>query len=189
MVIGGKKIKRNQSYKELNHYYYQVVKSMARESLSELKFVKIISHNVSKTSDSIYFDFKMNHHEHLFTLSLRTHQPSVYTDYYFYVYLHHYDSLSELKTAIQGQLIAYYNKKANELGIVKKPKDYTQPAHYQHTNKRRKKRTLQMCQHCFNESFHQLMNEVNEENGLAKQMKVNHCVRGDFKRCQVHRKL
>jgi len=117
MVIGGKEVKRNQDFKELDGDYFQTIKSLAQQSLSELKFVKVISHNISKTSDSMYFNFEMSHHEHQFTLSLRTHRPRVYDDNYFYVYLYEYENGSELKTAIQEQLIAYYSPKAIKLGI------------------------------------------------------------------------
>jgi len=182
MVIGGKKVERGQNFKELNEHYFQAIKSLAQQSLSELKFVKLISHNISKTSDSMYFNFEMKHHEHRFTLSLRTHQPRVYDANYFYIYLYEYENGSELKTDIQEQLITYYNKQAS---------DYAHPAYSHHTNKKQKmqKRALERCQHCINESFHQLINKINKDNQLAKQMKVNRCVRGHFKRCQASSKL
>jgi len=189
MVIGGRKIKKGQKIKELDEYYFQAIKSIARESLSELKFVTIVTHKCSKSTDSIYFKFKVNHHESVYTLSLRTHRPKEYEDHYFYVYLYDYDTLAEVKTAIQGQLIAHYNKKANKLGIVKQLKDYAKPPHSYHTTKKRKnKNQKKVCSLCFNEPFHQLMHEVNNRNQLGKPIIEINCTQGHFKRCRGNKK-
>ena len=165
MVIDGKKIKRYQDFKSLNDYYFQAIKSIARESLTELKFVKIETHNISKTTDSIYFKFKMNHHTGSFTLSLRTHEPREEEDHYFYLYLYDYDNLAQLRTAIQGQLIAHYNKKANKLGIAKEINAYKKRSHYhQSLLKKKKKNRVKVDNLCLDDSFQQFMEDFNNQN-------------------------
>jgi len=165
MVIGGKEIRRYQNFKKLDNYYFQTIKSIARESLSELKFVSIESHNVSKSTDSIYFKFKLNHHTSSFTLSLRTHQPKEITENYFYFYLYNYDNLTDLKRTIQKQLIIYYNKKANELGIAKASSEYKKKPHnHQASLKKKKKNRTKVCSLCPHDSFYQFMREVNNQN-------------------------
>jgi len=165
MVIGGKEIKRHQNFKKLDNYYFQALKSIARESLSELKFISIETHNVSKTSDSIYFKFKLNHHEGSFTLSLRTHPPKEEAENYFYFYLYDYKSLAELKKSIQMQLIIRYNKKAAELGIVKEISEYKKkPYNHNAAVKKKKKNRPKMCSLVrSNNSLHRLMREINND--------------------------
>ena len=188
MMISGKSVEKGQNDKKLDDYYFQVIKSIAWESLAELRFVKIVSHKRSKSTDSVYFKFKMNHHECVFTISLRTHRPKEYEDHYFYVYLYDYDTLAEVKAAIQGQLIAHYNKKANKLGIVKQLKDYAKPSHSYHTTEKRKnKKQKTECLLCFNVSFHQLMNEINNEDQLRKSIKEVNCTKG-LKKCRFSEK-
>jgi len=171
MVISGKEVRQDQNSKELDGYYFQTIKFIARESLTELKFVKIETHNISKSTDSIYFKFKMNHHTNSFTLSLRTHEPKEYADNYFYLYLYDYDNLAELKTAIQEQLITHYNKKASKLGIAKKMSEYTKKPHNHHLSlkKKKKNRTKINTLHA-HDSFHYFMREINNQNQLGKHL-------------------
>jgi len=163
MVIGGKEIRRYQCFKNLDNYYFQALKFIARESLTELKFVSIETHNLSKSTDSIYFKFKLNHHEDSFTLSLRTHPPKEEVENYFYFYLYNYKSLAELKREIQNRLIIRYNKKADELGIAKEKSEYKKPQHNHSGSLRKKKknrpRTCSLL--CPDDSFNQLMGEIN----------------------------
>jgi len=165
MVIDGKEIRRYQNFKNLNDYYFQAIKSIARESLTELKFIKIETHNISKTTDSIYFKFKMNHHINSFTLSLRTHKPKEHADHYFYLYLYDYDNLAELKAAIQGQLIDHYNKKANKLGIAKEISEYKKKSHYHQSSvKKKKKNRVKVDNLCLDDSFQQFMKDFHNQN-------------------------
>jgi len=163
MVIGGKEIRKYQCFKRLDDYYFQAIKSIARESLSELKFVNIETHNVSKSSDSIYFKFKLNHHKDSFTLSLRTHPPREETENYFYFYLYDYESLAKLKREIQRRLIIRYNKKAYILGIAKEVSEYKKKPHsHRASPKKKKKSRTEICSLLHSdESFHQLMREIN----------------------------
>jgi len=165
MVIGGKEIRKYQCFKKLDDYYFQAIKSIARESLSELKFVSIETHNVSKSTDSIYFKFKLNHHEGTFTLSLRTHPPKEETEDYFYFYLYNFNTISELKDSIQKRLIIHYNKKAYELGIAKDMNEYKRKPHNHGSSlKKKKKNRTKICSLCPHDSFHQLMGEINSGN-------------------------
>jgi len=166
MVIGGKEIKRYQNFKNLDDYYFQAIKSIARESLSELKFVSIETHNVSKSSDSIYFKFKLNHHEDSFTLSLRTHSPKEEIENYFYFYLYDYETLAELKMEIQMRLIIHYNKTAYKLGIAKEMSEYKKKPHsHKASVKKKKKNRAKVCSMLDPEdSFQQLMGEINDGN-------------------------
>ena len=170
MVIGGKKIERNQNSKELDDHYFQAIKSIVRETLSELNFVQFVSYKRSKSTDSMYFKFKMNHHEQVFKLSLRTHLPKAYEDNQFYIYLYEYDHLPELKIEIQEQLISFYNKRANELVIIKNPISYKRTKHNHRTRRKRRINQRKVDSLYFNEPFHQLMNEINNRNQLDKEM-------------------
>ena len=162
MVIGETKVKKDQNISELDECYFETIKSITYKSLSELKFVKLVSYQRSKSTDSIYFTFSMNHHDQVFTLSLRTHPPKECRDNYFYVFLYDYDNLGELKATIQDQLIAQ-NKKMNK----KKLNAYAHSPHNHRTTKKKKRKNQKkLCNLCFNTSFHQLMNEVNNRNQL-----------------------
>ena len=141
MIIDGTKVERGQNFKELNEHYFQAIQSIVAEALFELKFVQLINYRQSKTTDSAYFRFTMNHHDCLFTLSLRNHLPSEYKNAHFYIYLYDYDYLEELKTEIKEQLSDYYHKRSNKLIIVKRRNGYANSSRIPHTKKRRKKKT------------------------------------------------
>jgi len=160
VTIDGKKIKRYQNFKKLNDYYFQAIKSIARESLSELTFVSIKSHNISKSTDSIYFEFEISHHSEIFTISLRTHQPREVAENYFYFYLYDYKNLIELKKAIQRQLIDYYNKnETKDLSqYIKKPYSLNK------ATLKKYKRNQTKPRQCRHQSFNQLMKKINQKN-------------------------
>jgi len=75
-MIDGIKVTRDQNIETLDEDYFQAIQSITKEALSELKFVQFISYKHSKSTDSMYFKFEMNHHRCIFTLSLRTHPPT-----------------------------------------------------------------------------------------------------------------
>jgi len=142
MIINGMKIKRYQNFKKLDTYYFNAIKNITRESLASLSFVIIESHNVSKTTDSIYFKIKMNHHDEIFTVSLRNHAPQEVKENYFYIYLYQYENLSQLKSGIQKELINYYKKKASTLGILRSGEAYVKNIYsYNHNSAAKRKKS------------------------------------------------
>jgi len=164
MVINGKEIKRNQNFKKLDSYYFQAIKSIARESLTELRFVKIQTHYVSRSTDSIYFEFKLNHHSETFTLSLRTHAPRKFEENYFYIYLYNYKNLADLKNGIQVQLFRHYDKKAIKLGFAKEFETYQRKNHnHQNSLKSKKKNRTKICSMNTHDAFHQFLREFNQQ--------------------------
>jgi len=165
MVINGKEIKRYQNFKKLDSYYYQTVKTVAREALNELRFIEIKTHYVSKSSDSIYFTFHMNHHEESFVLSLRNHLPKEYQENYFYIYLHQYSSIAEIKRNIQKQVIIHYNKMAEQIGIRKIDSDHPNKRHnHNSTLKKKRKNRTKMCSTHAQQSFDMLVKQINKGN-------------------------
>ena len=171
MVIGGKEIKRHQDFKNLDDYYFQALKSIARDSLSELTFLNIENHNLSKSSDSIYFNFTLNHHEDVFTLSLRTHRPKEYLKNYFYFYLYNYDNLRQLRKAIQKEIVSFYNKKAGKLGISKSISDYKRKPHnHQASLKKKKKNRTKLYSFNAHDSLNRFMREVNHKTQKQKHL-------------------
>ena len=168
MILGGQQVKKYQNAKKIDRSYYSKVADLAREALTELTFVQTKDRQISKTTDSIYCNFKMNHHENVFTLSLRNHSPQIHKENYFYFYVNYYKTPLELKKAIQRELIRYYNVTASKLKIAKCATSYIKQPH-SHTNHEKKKtkksmkgkRWLQRKQKQEVASFMQLMDEIN----------------------------
>jgi|GEM_PF-2482837 len=169
MMINGIKIKKFQQLKELNDAYFTTISRIVRDALSELTFVTISSRYCSKSTDSIYFYFKMKHHHLPFALSVRTHFPLEAVDNYFYFYLFEYANPTELKKAIQKELIVHYVLKTTTLALQKKePSAYIRTAHrYQNpVSKKKKKKKAPDPIRQANDSFLALMNEINAKNKI-----------------------
>jgi len=171
MVINGIKIKKFQQLKKLNDAYFTAISQIVREALSELTFITIDSRYNSKSTDSIYFFFKMKHHHLPFVLSVRTHFPLETADNYFYFYLFEYGSPTELKKAIQKELIFHYELKTTTLAFPKKdPSAYIRTAHSCKNpvnKKKKKKKNVRDPIKESNDSFLALMNEINVKNVIS----------------------
>ena len=160
MVIGGKRIERFQKKKEVSNYYYNAIKTEVRNAIFELPFLQVISTYVSKSTESLYFNVRVNHTNEIFVLSLRTHYPVEEKENHLYFYLDRYDSLKSLREDIQIQLMAQYEQLLREQGLEVTEVKKRKPFSYQ-TAKKSKNKKSKECGFDYEASFNQLMQEVN----------------------------
>ena len=161
MVIDGKRVARFQKKDEVSDYYYNAIKREVRDAVSELPFSQVIGSHVSKSTESLYFDIRMNHTNEVFTLSFRTHCPAEVKENHLYFYLNEYRTLKSLRTDIQEQLMAQYEQLLREQGIEVKEIKKREPFIYRTSMKKSKNKKSKENGFDYEGSFDQLMQEVN----------------------------
>jgi len=162
MMIDGKQIERFQKKKAVSNYYYNVIKTEVRHAISELPFLKIVGFYISKSTESLYFEVRMNRIDEIFILSFRTHHPLEIKANYLYFYLDRYSTLKSLRADIQMTLIAQYKHSLQKQGLeVKEIKKRKPFIHQTAVKKKSKNKKCQKNDFSYENSFNQFMQEVN----------------------------
>ena len=161
-MIDGRRVARLQRKDEVSDYYYNAIKTEVRNAIFELPFLQVISTYVSKSTESLYFNVRINHASEVFVLSFRTHHPFEFKENHLYFYLDRYSTLKSLRADIQKRLIAQYKKLLREQGLKIKEIKMRKPFTYQTTMKKKSKnKKSKECDFDYEASFNQLMQEVN----------------------------
>lgn len=162
MMIAGKNIEWGQK-RPISTYYFNTLKTLIRQALSELEIANIKTHNVSKSTDSIYFQIEFPGIEEIYTISLRTHKVHKVLNNYIYIYINNFNSLRCLVSHVQKKVVSEYRKLTNENvnieDVIKLEVQHQQKkAHTNKPNKKLRKTTLRFNE---NSSLSDLMTEIN----------------------------
>ena len=143
-------------------YYYNAIKTEVRNAISELPFLQVVGSYVSKSTESLYFDVKMNRTNEVFVLSFRTHHPIEEKINYLYFYLDGYSTLKSLRADIQKRLIAQYKHSLQEQALEGKEVEIRKSfVHQTALKKKLKNRKRKETGFDYPASFNRLLKEVN----------------------------
>lgn len=161
MMIAGVEVSFYQKKIDTNERYYQILVSSVKTELRKITKVVKVMEEVSKTTDSIYFNVTLEGLREKLVVSLRTHRPKDMQDNYIYFYLPKYESLGELTQHIVRKVSLAYNIRAEKEGlggkaIIKESKTISRSTH-----KKKKKVSKWDDKHLDNPDFNELLKELN----------------------------
>lgn len=146
MIIDGKEINFYQTKKKTSERYNDLLIQHVRNGIRKIDRIYSVKPIISKSTDSIYLEVKMNNALKPIIISLRTHLPIDFRDSYIYFFIPNYYDVRDLIKDISEEVISTHNnfikenyKNPNMLVSVKEFKGKINPNKKKSNRKKMKK--------------------------------------------------